>query len=139
MNSQLYQIVLVREQTFQALNCGTSGFSKEIKLKKLLAKVRIARPLSAHLSHCIVTMFLGTTPPSNLAYFFLPPTRKGMWPTPYPPPKGNICSQPTSKCIRGPHSSPTNEEVYPKVLPQPISRSTGVYQDHSSYSFVSGL
>ena len=31
---------------------GLQGFSKEIKLKKPLAEIRMTRPLTAHLSHC---------------------------------------------------------------------------------------
>ena len=86
---------------------------------KPLAKARITISLSSsHFSHCNAP----SPTLSNLANSFLPPTRKGMWPTPHPAPiqatyasnqsasisKDPILPQPTSKCIRRPHSSPTN-------------------------------
>ena len=48
----------------------------------------------------------------NLAYSFLPPTRKGKWPTPHPAPIGAIYApQPTSKYTGRPYLSPNNQQV----------------------------
>ena len=115
---------------------GFQGLSKEIKLKKPLAKIRIVRPLSAHLSHCNcynVPKALhtpATWPAPSCPYkerymaHFLTSSTWSTWPSPTCPPlkkvysplltlpyKGNICPQPTSKCISRPHPSPANQQV----------------------------
>ena len=75
---------------------------------KPLAKIRITRPLSSpHTSHCKAPSLTW----SNLAYSFLPPTRKGMWPTPHLPIRCLISPQSTSKCMGRPHLSSTNQQV----------------------------
>lgn len=102
---------------------GLQGFSKEIKLKEPWADTRIARPLSSHLPHCNC---------------YNVPKDPATWPTPsHPllgkcvahsspcPYMGNICPQPTSKCIQRTQPSPSNQQAYPKppILLHPISRS----------------
>ena len=49
---------------------------------------------------------------SNLDYSFLLPTRKGVWPTPYPTPTGAIYTP-----------------NLPPLFPQPVGRSAGVLGD----------
>ena len=81
--------------------------SKNLQLRKEL-------PTPQHHTCLIVifTMFLRISPLQELGSLLSASTRKGMWPTLYPTPTGgNICSQPTSKCIRRPHPSPTNQQV----------------------------
>ena len=85
--------------------------SKNLQLRKEL-------PTPQHHTCLIVifTMFLRISPLQQLGSLLSASTRKGMWPTLYPTPTGgNICSQPTSKCIRRPHPSPTNQQVYQKT------------------------
>lgn len=53
----------------------------------------------------------GCPAPCNLACSSLPPTREGMWPSPYPGPIGQ-------------HRPPNNQQVYPKTPPFP-SRPAG--------------
>ena len=102
-----------KREIAQLSTVGFQGFSKDIKLKKPLVEIRIARPLSAHLSHCncynVPKDFpdpqqLGlllpapyqeryvaqsSPPPLDQPGLLLPvPTRKGMYPTPYPTPIG---------------------------------------------------
>ena len=82
---------------------------------KPLAKIRITRALSSPspppLSHCNAP----SPTLSNLAYSFLPPTRKGMGLTRHPTPIGALY-QPTHKCILRP------------LFPQPIRRSVGYHE-----------
>ena len=153
---------------------GPQGFSKEIKLKKLPAEIRITKHLSCHLSHCncynvpkdLPTPATWPTPSCPLLGKVPgPPITSSPWSTwptpscpcwncmffaPYSAPigatyapnqpasvsnapffpnqsAGNICPQPTSKYIQCP------------ILPQPISRSTGIWQYHSLHCFVCGL
>ena len=96
---------------------GLQGFSKEIKLKKPPVKIRIARPLSSHLSHCNCYHV-----PKDL------PT-PATWPIPSCPLLGKVCGplltrlltpllqgqyMPyiASKCIRRPHPSLANQQVH---------------------------
>ena len=65
--------------------------------------------------------------PSNLAHSFLPPTRKGMWPTPHllpfinlaysfpPPTRKGTCSPLLTRPLWRQHVPPTNQQVYPKT------------------------
>ena len=91
---------------------GFQSSSKEVKLKKPQVEIRITKPLSAHLSYCHCYNVPKDPHPSNLAYSFLPPTRKGMWPTPHPTLIGAIYipNEPAS-VSQDPHSSPTNQQV----------------------------
>ena len=101
-----------------------------------------------------------------MAYLLLPapPARKGMWPPPHLLPLMSLAHSllpPLEKAgslllmmpLQRQHRPPTNQQGYPKtpsfpnepgsvsedpILPQPISRSAGVWQDLSSHSFVFG-
>lgn len=53
---------------------GFQGFSKEIKLKKPSAEIRIARALSSHWSHGNCHNIPKAPPRQNLAHSLLPPT-----------------------------------------------------------------
>ena len=82
---------------------GAVGFQGPFKETELKAsgQQRITRPLSPpHLSHCNAPF----QTLSNLAYFFLPPTRKGMWPTPH-------------STSMGPYTPPTKEQIYDSSFP----------------------
>ena len=106
----VWSLLPVLHNGFTSLHsyCWTSRPSRECECKPL-AKTRIARPISlSHPSHCNAP-----SPTLNiLAYSFLPPTRKSMWPIPHSTPVGAL--YPPSKCTLRP------------LLPQPISRSAGV-------------
>ena len=84
---------------------GLQGFSKEIKLKKPPAKIRITRHLSFHLSHCNCYNV-----PKDL------PT-PATWPTPSCPLLGKVCSPLLTLTLQGQHMPPTttNQQVYPKT------------------------
>ena len=94
---------------------------------KPLAQTRMTRPLSLPCpSHC-------NAPSSTLSdpsYSFLPPTRKGMWPTLHPPLRCLICPQPTSKCIVKAPISPTNQQVSKCTLRPLLSLSYKNIHDH---------
>ena len=78
---------------------------------KPLAKRRITRPLSSHqLSHCSPSPTL-----SNLAYSFLPPPKKGMWPTPHPTLQGHYRPPTNQEVYHETHLSSTNQWVYHKT------------------------
>ena len=115
---------------------GPQGFSKEIKLKKLPAEIRITKHLSCHLSHCncynvpkdlptpATWPTLSCPLPGKIWGPLLTSSPWSTWPTPscpllenvcgpllIPPLKGQHSLQPTSKCIRRPHSSTNNHQV----------------------------
>ena len=84
---------------------GLQGPFKEIELKASGQDKNHQSLSLSHPSHCL--------PPSptlsNLAYSFLPPTRKGMWPTPHPTPTGS-------------HMTSTNQQVHCKTPLSPTSQ-----------------
>ena len=122
-----------------ALYCGTSKLLQGNKPQKASSEIRIARPLSSHLSHCNCYNVPKDLP--TLATWPTPPTRKGMWPTPHP-------------TLQGQHKLPPNQQVYPKtpsfpnqpasvsedpVLPQPIIRSQVYDKTTPRTPFIFGL
>ena len=88
------------------------------RTQKSLAKTRITRSLaSPNPSHCN-----GPFPTlSNLAYSFLPPTRRGSWPTPHSASLGPLYIPKQPKSVS-----------QDPIFPLPISRSAGVFRDLSS-------
>ena len=148
----IFKSLCLSHNNLLLLIVGLQALSKEIKFKNPLAEMGTTGPLSSHLSHCncykVPKDFLTPAtwptpyllPLINLDYSFLPPTRKGVWHTPFPAPIGaiytpkqpasvsedSILPQLTSKCTRKPYSSP-------------IGRSASICKDLSPLSFVSGL
>ena len=101
---------------------GLQGFSKEIKLKKPPAKIRITRHLSFHLSHCNCYNVPKDLPtPATWPTPSCPLLGKVCGPLLTPPYRGNIRPQRT-KCIPGPHPSPASKRIR---SPHPSNRSAG--------------
>ena len=101
---------------------GLQGFSKEIKLKKPPAEMRIARPFKAHLSHCNCYKI-----PKDLH-------TAATWPTPSCPQLENIATPyPASNQTAGVSEDP--------ILPQPTSKcyqKTPSFPNQSSGQHVHG-
>ena len=77
----------------------TVGLQGPFKEKELKAS---GQELSDLIITPPVSLYAPSPTLSNLAYSFLPCTRKGMWPTRHLPHRGIIPCQPTSKCITRP-------------------------------------
>lgn len=99
------------------------GLPKMIKLKKTSGQDKnfqtlIILPVSFNCYNVHENFPLPRT--RNLAFSFLPPTRKVCGPLLTLPHRGNKGRQPTSNCVGRPQNSPTNQQgqqVYPETTP----------------------
>ena len=98
---------------------GFQGLSKEIKLKKPPAQIRITRPLSSQLSHCNCYNV-----PQDL------PT-PATWHIPSCPLLGKVCGPLLTRHLQGQYMPPTNQQVYQKTSSFPSKQQ--VYQKTPSF------